>query len=567
MSTSAPKKSQGSKVDNAPAADIFTRVDAFFEKRQFIIFLLCLALSLLFGIWLFDGRLTFSTDDSTYVGNAMSVIQNHAYPTFQGALYPFFLALMIKLFGLKLLMLKACSLVFQLIAVFVFYRSFKGRIPGFLLFCGMITLSTNAFILAYASGTYTESFFIMFQGLSMWSVFMLLDKIYAPEATLRNTLKYWAVLGFCFLLLSLAKNVAMLAPAALVLFFAFRKEWKNLALALLFIIAFKGAYEVAIRGIFKNVANGQAEMLLRKRHNDPKQGYADASDFIDRFTENYGNYISVHTFKMLGFRGPSTSSLYSSEKIAVEPIGDQKDKEKLESNPLLSVLFLVLYILALWMSYKHNKYLFYVFLYVGVMSGVTFLSLQTYWNQDRLMIIYLPFLFMAMVYGVHAFLRERKLDFIQPFVLLLAGICILLQLIFTFNRVQKQSRLYGHALKGDKYYGYEGERVNYLATAEWTIDNTPKGSIIAASKPAEAKVFGKSLNFQRINMPNSQDPDSVLNALRTQHFSYLLMDAAFGGTPIAAYNAIKTKYPDKLKIVHTEGDVDNGAAALIEIKY
>jgi hypothetical protein len=183
------------------------------------------------------------------------------------------------------------------------------------------------------------------------------------------------------------------------------------------------------------------------------------------------------------------------------------------------------------------------------------------------MTIYLPFIFMAMVYGVHAILRERKLDFIQPFVLILAGICILLQLMFTLKQSQKQSRLYSHALKGDKYYGYESQIANYLTTAEWTIDNTPKGSIIAASKPAEAKVFGKSLNFQRINMPNSQDPDTILNALHSQHFSYLLLDGAFGGTPIAAYNAVKTKYADKLKIVHTEGDVDNGAAALIEIKY
>ena len=41
----------------------------------------------------------------------------------------------------------------------------------------------------------------------------------------------------------------------------------------------------------------------------------DISDYIDRFFGNYGNYFSVHIFKMLGLRGKGISSIFTMNKL------------------------------------------------------------------------------------------------------------------------------------------------------------------------------------------------------------------------------------------------------------
>ncbi len=112
--------------------DLFLKIENFLSSRKTIFLGVCLGLTALLGFLLFDGRLSFATDDSTYILNALSFLKKGAYPNYQGALYPFFLALLIKLFGVKILVFKTFSMFCLLICNFLFYQAFKGRIPYFI---------------------------------------------------------------------------------------------------------------------------------------------------------------------------------------------------------------------------------------------------------------------------------------------------------------------------------------------------------------------------------------------------------------------------------------------------
>src|SRR5688500_10170003 len=113
----------------SPSGDFLSRVDDFLHRNRKFLLGLAMVAAAIFGLMLFDGRMSFATDDSTYLHNAVSLLQNGSYPTFQGSLYPMVLALVITIAGYKLLLLKFCSLIFLLLQIWVYYKAFRGRIP------------------------------------------------------------------------------------------------------------------------------------------------------------------------------------------------------------------------------------------------------------------------------------------------------------------------------------------------------------------------------------------------------------------------------------------------------
>lgn len=563
MSTAKAKTPPAAKVKSTAASgtDFFERVERFLSEKQKLIFVVNLILTALFGLLLFDGRLSFATDDSTYIQNALALLEKGTYPSFQGALYPYFLALLIKLFGIRILLFKTFSLLFLIAHNYFLYKALQNRVPWLILFGGLFVGAVNAYILAYGSSTFSEAFYMMIQSLSLYVFFNLLDRVSSGnDLQLKETLKYWLAFGFVFFLLSISKNVAMFAILGVIVFFLFRKEWRNAIIAPVAFGIFKIPYELFVKYVWGKVGTSQAELMLRKDYNDPTKGTAELGDFFDRFFENFGNYVSTHIFKMLGLRGSGVPGIFTFDKIA-----ELRDPSlKMEPSGFYGLLFLVLIGLALYFSFKKNKYIFYILLYVGTLLGITFFALHAFWNQDRLVVIYLPLIFIGISFGLYELIRSRNFSVFKPVLLIVMALVIIVQLLFTFKAVSKNAKQFKGYTKGNEYYGYPLPVTNYLKTCKWAGDNIKDTMAIACNKPVEGLVFGGVLKFTKLPQPPSADPDAILKLLKEKKIGYIIIDA-FGADLSQVVQAIYQKYPEKIQQIHQEGEVE--AAYLIKINY
>ncbi len=98
---------------------------AFVEKRQKVIFIATLVLASIVFYKLFDIRVNLAGDDTEYIVRAHNLITDGTYPTFQGALYPMFLSLLIILGGVNIVLMKIFSAFFYLVHILFFTKLLK----------------------------------------------------------------------------------------------------------------------------------------------------------------------------------------------------------------------------------------------------------------------------------------------------------------------------------------------------------------------------------------------------------------------------------------------------------
>ncbi len=542
---------------------LLNAIERFLGRNSRILLGLSVAICAIFGIMLFDGRLSFATDDATYINNAYNLIHHGSYPTFQGALYPFTLALLLSIFGMNLLIFKIFSLIFLLVQLWVLYKAMKNRVPNLVLFAGLFTVSFNAYILAYGSFTFSESFFMLIQALCLWSFFKLTDHLQHNTA-LKPNLKWWLIYGFCFFLLSISKNAAIICSGIALLYFLLRKEWKFAAYAILFFVLFRAPYEVIARAAYGNISSTQTEMMLRKDFHDPSKGAAGVGDYADRFLENWGQYISTHTFKMLNMRGSGVPTLFTMEKM-------EELRDPMEASGFYSLIFLLLFGAALFYSYKHNKNIFFLILYVCSMSFFTFIAVHTHWNQDRFMVIYLPFILGIFIYAMYAFSRAKSGSFFQPIAAVLAVILIIIQLGPTLKIAPKHFKYARKHLKGDEFYGYPQGIQNYAKACRWFGENVPADSgKILANRPVEGLVFAKTGRFVRLPKPLPTETDSAWAFVKKSDIRYVLIDESGLGNVTVFEHLLAKKYPQLNmpvypKPIHIEGSMMQ--SRIIKLNY
>jgi hypothetical protein len=84
----------------------FPRIDDFLYKRQDLFFYISLFLLILFGIMLFDVKVSEGTDDSMYLLDAKKFIEGKAFPVFHGAFYTIIIGSFMKVVGFHLIFFK-----------------------------------------------------------------------------------------------------------------------------------------------------------------------------------------------------------------------------------------------------------------------------------------------------------------------------------------------------------------------------------------------------------------------------------------------------------------------------
>lgn len=555
MSKHNPKaKLKSKKNENEHVkSDFFDKLDKFFDSKGNIFFWISLFFTLLFSFLLFNFRVSEAGDDSAYIFRAFKFVKEFQYPSFQGPLYPIFLSVFIWIFGLNITMLKSLSLVAIIFHLYFFYRAFKGRVSGFLLIYVMLIVSFNSFVLYHASQTYSEAFFLFLQAFFFFYFFnAFVSKSESPS--LKENWGSYLILGVFLLFLGLIRSIGYGGFIAVILFFIVTMRWKSAVFTTgAFVLEF-GLFTIIKKFLFQSTASqfsGQLNRLMQVDPFDAAKGNETFLGFIDRFFGNSNLYLSKHLYKFIGFR-----------------------PEILDPKSILTIIVYILFAVAIYFAFRKNKYLLFTGIYLTVLIGITFVIVQTRWDQDRLILVYFPFILLFLFSGIYYLGKIKSFKFIQVILPVLLIIIFFTNLNITKKKVKANDEYLMESLAGNKFYGMTPDWINYIKLSQWAAKNTPDSVMIACRKPSIAFIYAKR-EFYGIYRITTEDPDELLQNLKNNNVKYVIMGSLrkypnqktqYTINTVQRYlYFIQQKYPNKIKHIQTIG-VDE-PAYLFEIIY
>ncbi|MCC6720755.1 MAG: hypothetical protein IT243_01025 [Bacteroidia bacterium] len=492
-------KKQTINKNNNEGTDILYKLEKFLSKNNLFVSLGILFLALIFSLLMFDVKISIGHDDALYIESAHTWSKNFTgyFYNANAPLYVMFLIIPIKIWGLNLILLKSFSVLFFIGSLWFFYKAFKNRISYTILFSTLFITASNWFILSYASLTYTECFFMFIASVFLLIFFNLIDKVETNDWTLKSTWKNWVYLGFILFVLSISRNIAVVAFIAVAVYFVIRFQWKAALLSIVSFGIFRAAYEYIKTSIWgdKAVLSDQMEIILRKEAYNASAGYETFSGFFDRFEGNIIIYLAGRFWEILGFK-----------------------KDDGEFNPMLALIVVALILIGLVVIIKRKeKYFLASLLYSGAILGATFFALQTSWGQGRFVMIHIPFILLILFYLFKNWFKNIGALFIAVFVII-AGV----GLNKTFNITKTNLKYLPKNLKGDLFAGYTEDWVNYLKLSKWCGDSLPKDSKIACRKAPMSFVYASNLSYFPIYRVISENADTIYNTLKKNKVTHVL---------------------------------------------
>jgi hypothetical protein len=555
-------KDRKTAVNNKNSSSLFDKTENWLKKndRKFFYFLLSLCVFLSFIS--FNARISEAHDDALYLEGGWRFV--HEFPTYfytqNAPLYPLFLAGLIKLMGFKLMIFKFFSLIFNLLGLTFFYRALRGRIPAIVFIPVMLFQASNHLIIYFASMTFTEAFFFFLQGLFCFYAVKIIDAA-QNNAALKSQIKTWLMLGLSMFLLSTCKSSAIVVVPVMMLFFILNKNWKAVGFSLVSYLCFKLPYDLIIKMIWNpaNQFKGQSRILLQKDPYNASLGNEDLDGFIARFIENCNLYLSKRFYQLLGFRDENNTEVYG----------------------LLTLITIGLCIAGFWLLYKkRNKVMVLLGMYAGAQTMLSFIILQARWDQPRIILINMPILLILMLSAMYYFSIKNGMR--QVICLFLTTLMVFSVFISSSKRGFKNLPVVMKNLKGDKYYGYTPDWVNFLKCSEWCADSLDKNSLVASRKAPMSFVYGHGKKFfpvynviKKDTATQQSNPDSALAYFKKNHVTHVMVAqlrldpnnpaAGFINTIHNILGPIARAYPGKLKLVHTEGQYEE--TEVYEIEY
>lgn len=503
------KQKQNTKAKPAGGnnASLFERFEHWGSRQKGLLTLLLPALAFVFSILMFDAKISIGHDDALYImaGNNYAKDFFGYYYTDNAPLYVMFLSLPIKLFGVKLLLLKFFSIVFFVLSIYFTFKAFAGRVPYVVLLPAMFIFALNWFALTFASLTYTEAFYLLFQGLFFILLFRHMEYLDAPDNNaLSRSWSKWLLLGLILFVLFFSRTVGLGAFIAIAVFFAFQKQFKNALFTVLSFGAVAGLVELLKRGLWGSKVSqfSQTNILYLKDAYDPSKGMEDFDGFVNRFIGNTVIYLAGRFWEILGFKD-----------------------ENSEFSGALGLFTVALLLLGLIAAFRNKqRYLLSASLYFLALLGITFIVLQTSWGQTRLVMVYVPLMLMCIFYGFYRFFDKPGTRGFQFFYFVLVGIFFVVNFKTTQSKISKNLPIVRkNLIKGDKFEGYTDDYKNFLKLSEYCADSLPKGSLVVSRKAPMSFVYGKGMEFFPVYKANGPtDADTLYAFLKKQKVTHVM---------------------------------------------
>lgn len=515
------------------------------------VFYILSALCLLFSFMFFNARISEAHDDALYLEAGWRFVNefpNYFY-TQNAPLYPMFLAVLTKIFGLKLILFKLFSVLFNFLGFVLFYKSFEKRLPYSVFIPVAVFAAINHLIMYYASMTFTEAFYFFLQGLFFYYATKTVETVNKENVNLKTQWKLWLMLGLSMFLMSTAKSAAIVVIPAIVLYFFLEKNYKAIGFSVGSYLIFKIVYEALVRLIWgaQNQFKGQGRILMQKDPYDKSLGDEDFSGFVQRFFDNSELYLSKRFFQIIGWRDEMSMDVYG----------------------LLAFIVIAVTLIGLFIVFKQkNRPMFLFGLFTGAQLLLSFIILQARWDQARIVLVCMPVMLLLIFNAFYSYTQNMsmgKLIYTAITILVIGSV-----FLSSVKRGVPNIPIVQKNLKGDKYFGYTPDWVNYLRCSEWCADSLSKDALVACRKAPMSFVYGKGKKFfpiysviKKDSLTNQSNPDSALAYFDSQKVTHIMVASLridptknTGNIINTVHNIVQPimqKYPDKLRLVHTEG--------------
>ncbi|MGP1461426.1 MAG: tetratricopeptide repeat protein [Bacteroides sp.] len=527
-------RSSSAPSPTSPSPDKLSPVIA---QHWRVFLLVVVALSALLMGLTFDPKVSIGGDDSWYLLAAQDFWNGIAFPSWHGAFYSILLSPLIALWGLALVPLKLLSVLFALASVWILGVAFRKRLAPLPWLCGLTLCAITPSFVILGSTTYSEPLFLLLQSGIFYALFTY-EALPVEEKNARKGFIWLVALGILTLLLALTRNVGYGAFFALLIYF-FAVARDKIRGARVFGVTFLGLlllfnlYRRLWWGVTDASFSGQLARALQVDFYNAAAGQEDFWGMLTRFALNCKQYLGYHNFHFLGF--PVTFTPYWT----------------------VTVLLVALLLFLLVKSWRREKTLTLLGIYLAAMYGVTFITQQVSWNQERLVLVYFPLFLFFVLGGILYFLRHAGLR---------VGLLVLFFISFfalLFQTGQRVDVLRIRAnLQGDRYAGYTPDWESYLKMSEWVGTHLPDSVVVACRKPNNSRIYGNRPFFGVFKLPG-EDAASIRDYLDSNHVAYAMCGRLrryteqrtdeFINTMHIMLSYVLREQPDYLELVHYEG--------------
>ncbi|MFZ6013705.1 MAG: tetratricopeptide repeat protein [Bacteroidota bacterium] len=492
---------------------------------------LFLFIQVIVAILFFDPKLHIGGDDADYLIAARDFLQGSTFPSWHGSFYPIFISFFMAVFGMNVILYKILSLFLLAGSLLLLYAGFCDKIPKPVMVVTLATIAVNASLAFYGSTTYSEPLFIFLQSLFIFLFFKIVsyDRIAFDFLTITS----WVLLVMVMFLLSITRNIGMGVILAVVFYFLCTRRWKQAAFSSLLFLIFHGIfmlYKKIVWSAHQVGIEGQLGRIAYKNFYDPTSGSEDFAGFVLRFWHNSNLYLSKHLLAMFGLRSNATVVVW----------------------PWFTVLSYLLFVVLLRITWKKNRSLFFIQIYLGTMIAVTFVTQQVHWDQERLILVYFPLVVILTGYAIYdVTTRLRIPSFWRNAILVLIPLCATLRMMV----MEKNLYTAWTNITKDKYAGYGSEWRNYAEISEWVGENISDTAVVLCRKPGFSSVLGKR-KFTGVSRFHDSIPDSAVSFLKRRHIDYVVMDNLGMNAVQILLGVYLQKNPLALSMVKKIGDIN-----------
>ena len=546
-------KQNGSSADKT--TDIITAVDKFFSRYSFLVFIISLILTVILGILLFDLKISEGGDDSDYILSAKKFLDHRQFPFWHGSFYPIFLGIIMLVFGFNVVIFKIISFVFIILHLTFFYLALKNRVPAVFLCLVTIFTAVNANILYYASQTYSEAIYMFLQAVLIYVFLSINDNLDKKPYKIKEHWKLWLLFGFLALLISTTRTVGYSMLMAVILYLLINRKYSAslyaLASYLVFLIPYSIYKWIAWDMIPGKSGGGRFEVIFYKNVYSKAAGTEDFAGMITRFIENSKIYLSKHFFIINGLKDPAST----------------------EMSAFLTILMYSLFLISFIYAFKKSRTLLFIALYLAFSIGITFVTLQQSWGQQRMILVYVPMILILFLWGIYVFINSinRQLlmlplllfigasQFLADYSALVKGlviiICVILIFIlvydkktikgiktflhlsliilfivilfktagYTSERIKMHKREFSKNLRGNLYYGFTPDWINFLKMSE-LVGREYSDRFVASRKPSMSFIYSKGKEFYPIYKIPIENADTLIKNLREKYKNMCFID-------------------------------------------
>ncbi len=537
---------------------LFDKTEKWFFEKQKVLFISISIIFILLSLLMFSMRISEGGDDATYIQAGYNYSKHFFsyYFTFQAALYPMFLGLIIKIFGINLFIMKFISLFFSYFHIYFFYKALKNKISLIIFFPVLIIISTNAFILFFASQTYNEAFFLFFQSLFIYFFIRLEDNIENKGDSLKLNYKLWLLIGLLAFVLTMTKNIAITLILGIGIYLIINKRYLHLIYFICSFLLIRIPFELFKTLIWGNLNqfNAQTSILLQVHPYDKSKGMESIGGFFIRFVDNCQVYLSDILFQILGFK---------------------KEFTNVES-PTLAIVIVLIIIIGIFLIIKSkNKTLELLLFYSASIIGISFIVLQKIWSQHRTILIEIPFMLIIIFFVFYKLFNKKSLSGFQFLYFAMIIIIFIVGIALTTKKIKQNIPIITNNIKGDKYYGYTPDWKNYLLMSDWCAHNLKENDKIACRKPSVSFLFSNCDKFYGVFENKTSNADSALAFFKKNQVTHILISSLRLNPAMPTLNIynslqrmlypIALKYPNKIQFVTQFGEEE--ASYLYKINY